>query len=106
MGNDMLSPKSVYKKTYEELMEENLSKIPIYSDEWTNYNPSDPGITILENLSALQIIQQKQMDEIPNAVKAKLMQLLGYTARQSSGAKVYLEPQGLKEALHIPADQR
>ena len=47
------------QKTLIELMEENISKIPIYTDEWTNFNPSDPGITILENLAGIQIIQQK-----------------------------------------------
>ena len=60
----MLNPKNIPRKTYEELMEENYGKIPIYSSEWTNYNPSDPGITIMETLSALQIIQQDKMYEV------------------------------------------
>ena len=67
------------QKTYAELMDENISKIPIYTDEWTNYNPSDPGITILENLSGAQIIQQNRMDEVTDDVKAKILKLLGYT---------------------------
>lgn len=102
----MLNPKMIPGKTYEQLMEENLSKIPIYSEEWTNYNPSDPGITILENLSAFQILQQDQMEQVPDALRAKLLQLLGYMPQKGCGAKVYLEPRGVREDFVIPADQR
>ncbi|HUW66773.1 MAG TPA: hypothetical protein VMW20_01860 [Candidatus Nanoarchaeia archaeon] len=38
-------------KTYEEISEEMVASIPKYTDKWTNHNPSDPGITILELLS-------------------------------------------------------
>lgn len=102
----MLNPKMISRKTYDQLMEENLGKIPIYSDEWTNFNPADPGITILENLSAFQILQQDQMDQIPDTVRAKLLQLIGYKPKKGSGAKVYLEPKGVRENFLIPADQR
>lgn len=102
----MLNPKMIPGKTYEQLMEENLGKIPIYSDEWTNFNPADPGITILENLSAFQILQQEQMEHVPDAVRAKLLQLLGYKPQKGRGARVYLEPKGVQEDFVIPADQR
>ena len=102
----MLNPKSIPEKTYEELMEENLSKIPVYSDEWTNFNAADPGITTLENLSAIQIVQQNQIDEITPAVRAKLLKLLGYQARKGRSAEIYLEASGIREAFDIPADQR
>ena len=102
----MLNSKSIPGKTHDQLMEENLSKIPIYSDEWTNFNPSDPGITILENLSAFAVLQQEQMDQIPESVRAKLLSLLGYKPQKGRGAKVYLEPHGVKENFVIPADQR
>ncbi len=102
----MLNPKMIPGKTYEQLMEENLGKIPIYSDEWTNFNAADPGITILENLSAFQVLQQEQMDNVPDAVRAKLLQLLGYKPIKGKGAKVYLEARGVRENFLIPADQR
>lgn len=102
----MLSPKIMPQKTYAELMDENISKIPIYTDEWTNYNPSDPGITILENLSGAQIIQQNRMDEVTSDVKAKLLKLLGHTPRKGKGARVYLEPEHVSERFSLLADQR
>jgi Baseplate J-like protein len=34
--------------TYEDLVAEALSLIPTFAPEWTNHNPSDPGITLIE----------------------------------------------------------
>ncbi len=35
-------------RTYKDLMDEMKSLIPRYNSEYTNFNPSDPGITLLE----------------------------------------------------------
>lgn len=102
----MLNPRMIPDKTFEGLMEETYSKIPIYSSEWTNYNPSDPGITILENFTAFQILQQNQIDEIPEASRAALLALVGYTPKKGNSARVLIEPEGLTEDILIPADQR
>jgi len=34
--------------TFDELLREGISLIPAYAPEWTNHNPSDPGITLVE----------------------------------------------------------
>lgn len=38
-------------KTFDDLLGEMKASIPTFTKEWTNFNPSDPGITILELLS-------------------------------------------------------
>ena len=35
-------------RTYDDLLAEAISLIPNYAPEWTNHNPSDPGITLIE----------------------------------------------------------
>ena len=35
-------------RQFTDLMEEALALIPTYAPEWTNHNPADPGITLLE----------------------------------------------------------
>lgn len=102
----MLYTKNIPAKTYEELFQENLGKIPVYSGEWTNFNPADPGITVLENLTALQIIQQNRIDEVPAEVKVRLLELLGYRQRSGKCAEVWLEASGVREAFDMPANQR
>jgi hypothetical protein len=33
-------------RTFQDLVTECILRIPRYCPEWTNYNPSDPGITL------------------------------------------------------------
>jgi hypothetical protein len=43
-----LSLPNLDDRRYADLVEEARSLIPSYAPEWTNYNPSDPGITLVE----------------------------------------------------------
>ena len=40
-------------RRYADLVEEAVSRIPVHAPEWTNYNASDPGITIIEVMAYL-----------------------------------------------------
>lgn len=53
-------------KTYEEISGEMVASIPKYTDKWTNHNPSDPGITILELLSWIAETTLYRMNRIPH----------------------------------------
>ena len=35
-------------RSYQDLVDEALARIPIHNPEWTNFNESDPGVTLLE----------------------------------------------------------
>lgn len=38
-------------RTYDDLLAEALRYLPTFAPDWTNHNPSDPGITVIELLS-------------------------------------------------------
>ncbi|MGK7892409.1 MAG: baseplate J/gp47 family protein [Xenococcus sp. (in: cyanobacteria)] len=40
-------------RNYDDLVQEALSMIPTYAEKWTNHNPSDPGITLIEMFAYL-----------------------------------------------------
>ena len=40
-------------RTYADLVEEALALVPAQAPEWTNHNPSDPGITLIESFAYL-----------------------------------------------------
>lgn len=102
----MLDMKKQTDRTFEEWMDEALQKIPMYSSEWTNFNPSDPGITILENLTAFHVLQQSQMDETSTEVTKKLLEIAGITPYPGRYAKVLLSTENLKEEITFPANQQ
>lgn len=63
-------------KTYEEISEEMVASIPKYTDKWTNHNPSDPGITILELLSWIAETTLYRMNGIPNESYINFLRLV------------------------------
>lgn len=89
----MLNSINLNDKTYEELMAEALSRIPMYTDEWTNFNTSDPGITILQNLTAFNLLQQSYINQVGEPIRRKLLKLLGIVPQPNRAARVLLEAQ-------------
>ena len=67
----MLNSINLNDKSYEDLLAEAVTQIPLYSREWTNFNRSDPGITILQNLSAFHLLQQGCQQQAQPAQKIR-----------------------------------
>lgn len=102
----MLNNRNLDDKTYEQLMAEALTQIPLYTGEWTNFNPSDPGITILENLTAFEILQQNQINQITPAIQKNLLKLAGFEAKKGRCARVLLEAKHQTRKLTFPVNQK
>lgn len=62
-------------KTFDEISNEMLASIPKYTDRWTNYNPSDPGITILELLSWIAETTLYRINRIPDESYVNFLRL-------------------------------
>jgi len=41
-------PPQLDDRSYDDLRRELVRRIPVHSPEWTDHNPSDPGLTLLE----------------------------------------------------------
>ena len=74
---------------YDETMERAKMQIPLYCKEWTNFHPSDPGITILENLFAFQLNQQRQISSVSPEVQEKLLNMMNLDAVTTSAPGSY-----------------
>lgn len=86
----MLDSINLNDKSFEQIRDEAVAQIPIYSRDWTNYNAADPGITILENLAAFLALQQSEINEVPEKIKEKLLGLAGFTIRKGNAAAIYV----------------
>jgi hypothetical protein len=93
-------------KTYEELLAEAIEKIPTYTDEWTNFNVSVPGITILQNLTSLQILQRETINDIPESVRYALLKMLGFSPASYQAAEVFLSAPESVGALNCPSGEK
>lgn len=102
----MLVNKTWNDKTYQERISEAIMQIPLYTSEWTNFNPSDPGMTVLENLTAFQTLQQEQISRITPRIRQRLLKLMGFTERKGRCARILLAAEKLRGPVEIPANQQ
>ncbi|MCW6037849.1 putative baseplate assembly protein [Spirulina subsalsa FACHB-351] len=64
-------------RTFEDLIEECLLRIPRYCPEWTNYSPSDPGITLVELFAWLTDQMLTRFNQVPRRQYITFLELLG-----------------------------
>lgn len=101
----MLDNMNLNNKSFEQIRDEAVAQIPLYSKDWTNYNVSDPGITILENFAAFLTLQQGELNEVPERVREKLLGLAGFEIRKGNAANTYvsLEHANVKLPYAMPS---
>lgn len=74
-------------RDYRALVEETLARVPVHTPEWTNFNPSDPGVTIVQLFAFLTENLIYRANQIPERNRAKFLQLLGIPLRTASEAR-------------------
>lgn len=72
-------------RTYDDLVAEALSLIPTYAPEWTNHNPSDPGIMLIELFAYLTEMQLYRQNRITDANTRSFLKLLNGSDWKPSG---------------------
>jgi hypothetical protein len=63
-------------RRYNDLVAEALAKIPAYAPEWTNHNPSDPGITLIELFAYLTDMLLYRLNRVTDDNTRKFLKLL------------------------------
>jgi hypothetical protein len=63
-------------RTFDDLVREGISLIPAYAPEWTNHNPSDPGITLVELLAYFTEMLIFRLARVSRESKLQFLRLL------------------------------
>jgi len=79
-----------FERTFDDLFAELRSRIPMYNPAWTNFNDSDPGITLLQLFAYLGETLLHQMGQVPRKNYLKFAQLLGLELQPPRPAVVAL----------------
>ncbi len=77
-------------RTFKDLVEECILRIPRYCPEWTNHNPSDPGITLIELFAWLTDQMLLRFNQVPRRNYVSFLELLGIRLNPPSPAKCEL----------------
>jgi len=74
-------------RTFKDLVEECLLRIPRYCPEWTNHNPSDPGITLIELFAWLTDQMLLRFNQVPRRNYVAFLELLGIRLKPPTPAQ-------------------
>lgn len=93
-------------RTFQDLVDECILRIPRYCPEWTNYNPSDPGITLVELFAWLTDQMLMRFNQVPLRNYVAFLELLGIRLQPPPPARTNLTfylSCDLPETYTIPA---
>jgi predicted phage baseplate assembly protein len=77
-------------RSFEQLKDELVKRIPVFAPEWTDHNESDPGIALLELFASLGESLLYRFNQIPDATKVAFLRLLGVRPRPAQLASTLL----------------
>jgi hypothetical protein len=77
-------------RTYADIIAEAIRLIPRYCPDWTNHNPSDPGITILELASWMTELILYRLNKVPDKNYLTFLDMLGIKLQPAQPARALL----------------
>ena len=89
-------------RSYEQIRDELIQRIPVYAPEWTDHNPSDPGITLIELFSFLSENLLYRFNQIPEATQLEFLRLLQIPLREAKPARAMLALTGKDKLTEVP----
>lgn len=77
-------------RSYQQLRDELIRRIPVYAPEWTDHNASDPGITLLELFAFLGENLLYRFNQIPESTRLAFLRLLRIPLRAAEPARTLI----------------
>ena len=94
-------------RRYQQLVDDSLARIPNHTPEWTNFNASDPGVTLVQVFAFLTESLLYRANQIPERNRLKFLQLLGVPlqpASSASGLITITNERGPEETITLNSD--
>jgi predicted phage baseplate assembly protein len=85
-----LQPPRLDTHTFDELVDLARRRIPRYTPEWTDFNESDPGATLIDLFAWLTELMLYRMNRLPELNYIKFLQLVGLQLRPAQPAVAHL----------------
>lgn len=83
-----LQPPTLDDRTFQDIVDEAKKRIPQYTEEWTDHNVSDPGVTLIELFAWMTEMLMYRMNQMPQRHYIQFLNMLGITLQGSVSAEV------------------
>ena len=78
-------------REFDDIVAEAISLIPRYAPDWTNHNPSDPGITLIELAAWMTDLILYRLNRVPEKNYVAFLNLLGIKLKPPRAARALLQ---------------
>ena len=90
MARGRLDPPDLDDRKWQDLVDQARDLIPIYSPEWTDHNPSDLGMTLVELFAWLVEGMIYRLNQVPDKNFIEFLNLVGITRDPATPASTWL----------------
>ena len=87
----MIPSPNLDDRTYEDIVDEAIRLIPQYCPEWTNFNPSDPGITLVHLFAWMAEMIIYRLNRVPEKNYLAFLDLMGVQRQAPQPAHTVLQ---------------
>lgn len=102
-----ITPPALDDRRYAQLVDDTLARARVHTPEWTNFNQSDPGVTLVQLFAFLTENLIFRANQTPERHRAKFLQLLRVPlapASAASGLVSISNERGAARAELLPAE--
>jgi predicted phage baseplate assembly protein len=85
--NDLINGLHIDDRTFADLVAEARTRIPRYTPEWTDFNESDPGMTMVELFAWMTELLVYRLNKVPQLNYYKFLELIGFELEAARPAK-------------------
>ncbi len=85
-----LLPPNLDDRTFDQIVDEAVRRIPRYAPEWTDHNETDPGITLVQLFAWMTEMTLYRLNQVPERSYIKFLQLLGIELEPARPARAEL----------------
>ena len=86
-----LVPPQLDDRQFDDLRTEALQRVRLSCPEWTDFNVSDPGITLVELFAWFTELMLYRMNQVPDKLHGELLSLVGIQPEPAKPAQALIE---------------
>ena len=98
----MIETQNLNNESVEEILEESLNNVVYLSDQWTDFQEADPGITLIELFAWLNHAQHQYLNVFSPGVQDNFLKLLDINIWRRRGSETYIEVSEVSKDVSIP----
>jgi len=94
----VIENKCLDDRSFEQILQSAMNRLPTLCPNWTDYNLHDPGVTLIELFAWYQEMQRYHLDQLTEPIRRRILHFLGGKPRGAQSARCHIDLTGAEGA--------